>query len=428
MAQPETEVVETDVLVLGGGMAGCGAAFEAAYWAKSKGLRVVIVEKAAVERSGAVAMGLSAINLYLGMRWNQNTPEDFVHYVRQDLMGMSREDLVYDIARHVDSSVHMFEEWGLPIYKNPDGTYKREGRWQIMIHGESYKPIVAEAAKTAVGDGNVYERIFAARLLLDDKDPSRIAGAVGFSVRENKIYVFKAKAVIVTAGGATGVFRPHAHAEGLGRIWYAPWNTGSAYSLMIQAGATMTQMEHRLVVARFKDGYGPVGMWFLLFKAVLENAKGENIEQKWASLLKEWEPYGSGKPIPTPLRNHQMMADFRAGGAPFFLRTGSAAPPTSFPRARTSRGGWRARRRSPTSWTAAPPLASPRTMSKRSRPSSGSPSRTTRRAGPPRRRTRSIRTISSRRWRSTACRRSWTSTRRARVRSTSPPRGCSTRA
>src|SRR3990172_4531356 len=324
MVQPEIETVETDVLVLGGGMAGCGAAYEAAYWAKTKGLKVAIVEKAAIERSGAVAMGLSAINLYLGMRWNQNKPEDFVHYVRQDLMGLSREDLVYDIARHVDSSVHLFEEWGLPIFKNPDGTYKREGRWQIMIHGESYKPIVAEAAKTAVGDGNVYERIFAARLLLDAKDPSKIAGAVGFSVRENKIYVFKAKAVIVTAGGATGVFRPHSHGEGLGRIWYAPWNTGSAYSLMIQAGAKMTQMEHRLVVSRFKDGYGPVGMWFLLFKAVLENAKGENIEQKWAHLLEDWKPYGLGKPIPTPLRNHQMIADFRAGGAPFYLRTDKA--------------------------------------------------------------------------------------------------------
>src|SRR3972149_282496 len=98
MVQPETEVVETDVLVLG----------------------------------GAVAMGLSAITLYLGMRWKQNTPEDFVHYVRQDLMGLSREDLVYDIARHVDSSVHLFEEWGLPLFQNADGTYKREGRWQIM--------------------------------------------------------------------------------------------------------------------------------------------------------------------------------------------------------------------------------------------------------------------------------------------------------
>ncbi len=324
MVQPETEVVETDVLILGGGMAGCGAAFEAAHWAKAKGLKVTIVEKAAIERSGAVAMGLSAINCYMGMRWNQNKPEDFVHYVRNDLMGLSREDLVYDIARHVDSSVHMFEDWGLPIFKNPDGTYKREGRWQIMIHGESYKPIVAEAARSAVGVDNVYERIFAARLLLDSKDPNRVAGAVGFSVRDNKIYVFKAKAVISSAGGATGVFRPHAHAEGLGRIWYAPWNTGSVYSLMIQAGARMTQMEHRLVVARFKDGYGPVGMWFLLFKALFKNAKGELVEDKWADLLNEWAPYGTNKPIPTPLRNHQMLTDFKAGGAPFYLRTDEA--------------------------------------------------------------------------------------------------------
>src|SRR3972149_1946946 len=208
MVQPETEIVETDVLILGGGMAGCGAAFEAAYWAKAKGLKVTIVEKAAIERSGAVAMGLPAITLYRGMRWNQNKPEDFVHYVRQDLMGLSREDLVYDIARHVDSSVHLFEEWGLPIFKNADGTYKREGRWQIMTQGESSKPIVAEAAKTAVGEGNVYERIFCARILLDAKDPSKVAGAIGFSVRDNKIYVFKAKAVIGAGGGRAEGARP----------------------------------------------------------------------------------------------------------------------------------------------------------------------------------------------------------------------------
>src|SRR6267154_1440173 len=105
--EPAVETVECDVLVVGGGMAGCGAAFEAANW----------------------ALGLSAINMYMGMEWGENTPEEFVRYVRQDLMGLSREDLVYDLARHVDSSVHMFEEWGLPIFKNEDGRYKREGRW-----------------------------------------------------------------------------------------------------------------------------------------------------------------------------------------------------------------------------------------------------------------------------------------------------------
>jgi adenylylsulfate reductase subunit A len=322
--EPEVEVVECDVLVVGGGMAGCGAAFEAAHWARAQGLRVVIVDKGAIERSGAVAMGLSAINCYMGMRWGENQPEDFVHYVRNDLMGLSREDLVYDIARHVDSTVHMFEDWGLPIFKTEDGRYKREGRWQIMIHGESYKPIVAEAAKAAVGDGNVYERIFVSHPLLDADDPTRIAGVVGFSTRDYKVYVFKAKAVISAAGGATGVWRPRATGEGLGRIWYAPWNTGSAYSLAIKAGAQMTQMEHRLVVARFKDGYGPVGMWFLLFKSQAKNAYGEITEQTRAHELAEWDPYGSAKPVPTPLRNHLMLNDIKDGKGPHYMRTDEA--------------------------------------------------------------------------------------------------------
>ena len=77
MVEPTTEVVECDVLIVGGGMAGCGAAYEAAHWARSKGLRVVLAEKGAVERSGAVAMGLSAINCYMGMKWGENEPEDF---------------------------------------------------------------------------------------------------------------------------------------------------------------------------------------------------------------------------------------------------------------------------------------------------------------------------------------------------------------
>ena len=205
-------------------MAGCGAAYEAAYWAKPKKLRVVMVDKGAIERSGAVAMGLSAINCYMGMKWGENQPEDFVRYVRQDLMGLSREDLVYDIARNVDSTVHMFEEWGLPIFKTPEGKYKREGRWQVMIHGESYKPIVAEAAKKAIGEANIYERVFMSHVLLDKDDPGKVAGAVGFSVRDNKVYVFKAKAVI----SAAKAFLMRLKAPGRLAAPHLGWGCGSA--------------------------------------------------------------------------------------------------------------------------------------------------------------------------------------------------------
>ena len=67
-------IVETDLLILGGGMAACGAAVEAAYWAKQNGLKVTLVDKAAMDRSGAVAMGLSAINQYVGLQGRRRTP------------------------------------------------------------------------------------------------------------------------------------------------------------------------------------------------------------------------------------------------------------------------------------------------------------------------------------------------------------------
>jgi adenylylsulfate reductase subunit A len=197
-------------------MAACGAATEAAYWAKKNGLKVTLVDKAAMDRSGAVAMGLSAINQYVGVKDGQNSIKDYVDYVRNDLMGITREDLVANIARHVDSTVHMFEKWGLPIWKDAEGNYVHEGRWQLMINGESYKVLVAEAAKNAVGMDNIYERVFIVEPLIKD---GKCVGAVGFSTRENKFYVFKAKTTIVAMGGAVHVFRPRSVGEGLGRSW-----------------------------------------------------------------------------------------------------------------------------------------------------------------------------------------------------------------
>ena len=154
-----------------------------------------MVDKAALDRSGAVAMGLSAINQYVGVRDGDNTCEDYVNYVRQDLMGVSREDLVYNIARHVDSTVHLFEKWGLKIWMDENGKYVHEGRWQLMINGESYKIIIAEAAKNAVADagGEIIERVFICEPLMDG---NKCVGAVGFSTREEKFYVFKAKATM----------------------------------------------------------------------------------------------------------------------------------------------------------------------------------------------------------------------------------------
>ncbi|MBA4392579.1 MAG: adenylyl-sulfate reductase subunit alpha [Desulfobacca sp.] len=323
MADYPTVEVTTDLLILGGGMASTGAALEAAYWAKKNGVKVTAVDKAAFTRSGAVAMGLSAINQYVGVNEGQNTCEDYVNYVRQDLMGISREDLVYNIARHVDGSVHLFEKWGLPIWLDENGRYVHEGRWQLMINGESYKVIVAEAAKNAMDAAGfeIYERVFIVAPLMDG---DKIAGAVGFGTRDDKFYVFKAKAVICALGGAVHVFRPRSTGEGQGRSWYPPFNSGSSAFFTIKAGAEMTCQEVRFIPVRFKDAYGPVGAWFLLFKSRATSATGGEYMSVRKDELNNWAPYGLVKPIPANLRNYLGMLDVEAGLGPLYMETAEA--------------------------------------------------------------------------------------------------------
>jgi adenylylsulfate reductase subunit A len=322
MANFETVEVTTDVLICGGGMAACGAAVEAAYWAKKNNLKAILVDKAAVDKSGAVAMGLSAINQYVDVNSGANTVKDYVEYVRNDLMGITREDLVANIARHVDSTVHLFEKWGLPIWKDASGKYVHEGRWQLMINGESYKVIVAEAAKNALGAENIYERVFITEPLVDDT--GKCVGAVGFSTRENKFYVFKAKAVVAAMGGAVHVFKPRSTGEGLGRSWYPPFNSGASAYFTMRAGAEMTCQEVRFIPVRFKDAYGPVGAWFLLFKSRATNGQGEDYMVTRKSELDKWKPYGMVKPVPANLRNWLMMLDVMEGKGPIYMRTEEA--------------------------------------------------------------------------------------------------------
>ncbi|MBK5103093.1 MAG: adenylyl-sulfate reductase subunit alpha [Burkholderiales bacterium] len=328
---PEIVEEEVDMLIIGGGMAACGTAFEVPRWIEGTDLKVKLVDKAALSRSGAVAQGLSAINTYLG----ENDPADYVRYVRNDLMGIVREDLIYDVGRHVDDSVHNFEDWGLPIWKSQGDEEKslrnggkpvRSGKWQIMINGESYKWIVAEAAKKALGMDNIQERVFVVRLINDKNDPTRIAGAAGFSVREHKLYIYKFKACMLAAGGAVNVFRPRSVGEGGGRAWFPVWNAGSTYSMAAEAGAEMTMMENRFVPARFKDGYGPVGAWFLLFKAKVQNGMGEDYNALRGDVIKDEKRFGKyGLGVPgTCLRNHIMLEEMINGRGPIFMDTPTA--------------------------------------------------------------------------------------------------------
>ncbi|MBI5752309.1 MAG: adenylyl-sulfate reductase subunit alpha [Hydrogenophilales bacterium] len=342
--KPEVVEEEVDILLIGGGMACCGAAYEIMRWAEAAkkevgvDLKIKLVDKAAMDRSGAVAQGLSAINTYIGP---EQDPADYARMVSNDLMGITRDDLAYDLGRHVDESVHLFEEWGLPIWKTDEngerhdgskglpalkdgGKPVRSGKWQIMINGESYKWIVAEAAKKALGMDRIQERIFIVKLVNDKNDKNRVAGAVGFSTRDHKVVVYKFKACLLAAGGCVNLVRPRSVGEGQGRAWYPVWNAGSTYAMAAEAGAELTMMENRFVPARFKDGYGPVGAWFLLFKAKAVNALGEVYMDRNKDMLNDYPPYGLAAVPASCLRNHLMLKEMKEGRGPIYMDTVTA--------------------------------------------------------------------------------------------------------
>ncbi|MDR4508269.1 MAG: adenylyl-sulfate reductase subunit alpha [Candidatus Brocadiaceae bacterium] len=258
--------IDTDILILGGGAAGCFAAIE--IYKKSPDCQVVIMEKAHIERSGCLAMGLNAINAYIHKEY---TPESYVSYVEKEFEGIIRKDLVSSIAQGLNEVVKDVETMGLPIEKNEDGSYKKRGKRGIRIFGERLKPILAEAVEKT--PAQVLNRIVATNFIFDGR---RVCGAFGYGIKDNTLYVVRAKAIIVATGGASGIYRPNNTGEARNLIWYCPWNVGTGYAMGIRIGAEMTNFENRFIALRVKDVNAPTGTIAVGVYSKQINARGED--------------------------------------------------------------------------------------------------------------------------------------------------------
>lgn len=300
----ERKIIETDILIIGGGTAGCMAAVEAKE--RYPQLNVTILEKAHIDRSGCLAGGMNAINAYLN---KGETPESFVRYVRSDSCGLIREDLVKTMSELFEYCVKKVEKWGLPILCDDQGNYLPRGRWNIKINGESLKPILAKAARSA--GAQVYNWVTVTNLLMEG---DRVAGAVGFSLRNGTFYAVKAKATIIATGGAAGLYRPNNPGDASHKTWYCPYNTGAGYAMGIRAGAEMTSFEMRYVALRTKDTIAPTGTIALGVKAPQVNAKGEHFMKTRYSHL-------GGDGAPTPYRTYGPLMEIKEGRGPVYLDT-----------------------------------------------------------------------------------------------------------
>lgn len=303
-----TVVVDCDLLIIGGGNAGCFVAVEAKKL--DPDMKVVIMEKAEIMRSGATAAGMDAINTYIP---EGKTPEDLVRWSRAQVGGGPlREDLALSNAEELNEAVDDLERWGLPILRNEDGSIRYRGKWDISIHGEQLKPIMAEKAIECGAE--VYNRVVGTGLLMDAK--GRCAGAMGMNVRTGEFYVFRAKATVNSTGGAGTLYKSYtADSTDCGaQIWMCPYCVGSGYAMGFRKGAELTSLEQRWVATRTKDFCGPVDTISVGYKAPIINCKGEKIMQERYQHL-------GGDAAPRFIRANAPMSEWLEGRGPTFCDT-----------------------------------------------------------------------------------------------------------
>jgi len=294
----KTEIITSDVLIIGGGTSGCYAALTIA--GQRPELNVVIAEKANIIRSGCLAAGVNALNAYIT---EGRKPQDYVDYATKDANGIVRSDLLLSMSQGLNRVTAKLEELGLVILKDENGKYVTRGNRNIKINGENIKPILAEAVKAqknvkVINHVNITDYITA---------QDQVTGAYGFDVNEKKAYIFSAKAILCATGGAAGLYRPNNPGFSRHKMWYPPFNTGAGYAMGILAGAEMTTFEMRFIALRCKDTIAPTGTIAQGVGAKQINSLGDVYETK----------YG----ITTEERVYGTVAENQEGRGPCYLHT-----------------------------------------------------------------------------------------------------------
>lgn len=293
----KTEKISTDVLIIGGGTAGCYAALTIS---ENSDKKVLICEKAHIKRSGCLAAGVNALNAYIV---EGRKPQDYVDYAKKDADGIVREDLLLTMSEKLNEVIDRLEKLGLVILKDENGKYVTRGNRNLKINGENIKPILADAVEKAK-NVTVLNRVNIFDYSVKD---NKINGAFGFGIESGIFYTIEAKAVIIATGGAAGLYKPNNPGFSRHKMWYPPFNTGAGYAMGIRAGAEMTTFEMRFIALRCKDTIAPTGTLAQGVGAKQINSLGEVYETK----------YG----LTTSERVYGTVNENQEGRGPCYLRT-----------------------------------------------------------------------------------------------------------
>lgn len=284
MAITDTQQFHTDVLIIGGGTAGC---YSALTLRKHSAASIIIAEKAHIKRSGCLAAGVNALNAYIVPG---RTIDDYIDYQVKDANGIVREDLARTMCEGLNRVTEDLEKLGLVILKHDDGSYVARGNRNIKINGENIKPILADAVQK-LDDVMIINRLVITDYIVED---NTIKGAIGFHIETGVAYEIRASYVIVATGGASGLYKPNNPGFSRHKMWYSPFNTGAGYAMGIRHGAEMTTFEMRFIALRCKDTIAPTGTIAQGVGAKQVNSRDEVYETKYGLTTSE-RVYGTVK-------------------------------------------------------------------------------------------------------------------------------------
>jgi adenylylsulfate reductase, subunit A len=262
--------VTTDVLVVGGGIAGCNAALAAA----ERGARVVVMDKGKIERSGDLGGGVDHFLAFLGTGRKWDTREAFLDWVWEAGGGTGDPAIIDAVCcSELKEAIDRMVAVGIPLTQ-PDGSFYRTGSFGmpgpyfINFNGKKIKPSLARRVRKL--GCRVLDKVMVLELMTQD---GRVTGAFGFHIRTGDLYVVQAKAVVVSTGDASRLFQ-HGRLNPF-NTWASPFNTGDGQVMAFHAGATLSNLEY-LRMSIVPKGFAAAGFnAFMGMGCRLMNSLGE---------------------------------------------------------------------------------------------------------------------------------------------------------
>ncbi len=233
------KTIDTDVFVIGGGVAGCMAAIPAL----EAGLDVVVAEKGKVlDHCGSVGCGVDHYLTIMesGPEWD--TPEFLLKHVPELTDGIVDMAVTSRVIHEMPRVLRKIESFGVNFKDPRYNDYYRlrsfglPGTYHINFDGTDFKKHIGQRVRKL--KGTVLTRTMAVQLLVED---NRVYGALAFNFRTGEWVVIRARAIVMAAGE---VNRLSLNASGVAfDSWHTPYNTGDAQAMAYRAGALLANME-----------------------------------------------------------------------------------------------------------------------------------------------------------------------------------------